>query len=145
MSRNFWNDSFKSESQSKLSALYWHDQALTKDSNGFKINLFNLQLISRSGVQIILWCVHPKVWKLQLKEMALLISAITHELRRAAMQSNQENSLKLSYNLKKFTKKSSLKYLHVLYFWWTSVNLHKNYLGLGWSTAIQFSRALKLE
>lgn len=48
---NFWNDWFKTESQSKLSA-YWCDLAPVEDSNGFKTNLFNLKLISSSDVKV---------------------------------------------------------------------------------------------
>lgn len=52
MRMNFWNDLFKTESQSKLSALCWDDLAPMKDSNGFKTNLFGLKLISKSDVRL---------------------------------------------------------------------------------------------
>lgn len=50
MCMNFWNDWFKTKSQSKLSALYWCDLGPMKDNNGFKTHLFSRKLISRSDV-----------------------------------------------------------------------------------------------
>lgn len=52
MCMNFWSDWFKTESQSKSSALYWGDLARVKDRNGFKTNWFNLKRITRSDVKI---------------------------------------------------------------------------------------------